>query len=47
MGGKKNAYRLWVGKPEGRGPLRRTRSRCESKGGDLSEELGLDVKVIL
>jgi hypothetical protein len=27
MGGKRNVYRLLVGKPEGKGPLRRPRRR--------------------
>jgi hypothetical protein len=29
MGEKRNAYRIFVGKPEGQGPLRRTRRRWE------------------
>jgi hypothetical protein len=27
MGAKRNAYRIWVGKPEGKRPLGRPRSR--------------------
>jgi hypothetical protein len=29
MGGKRNAYRIWVGKPEGKRPLGRPRRRWE------------------
>jgi hypothetical protein len=37
MGEKRNAYRILVGKPEGKGPLGRTRRRLEDIRMDLRE----------
>jgi hypothetical protein len=31
MGERRDVYRVWCGKPEGKRPLERSRSRCEDK----------------
>jgi hypothetical protein len=42
MGKKRNAYRLLVGKPEGKRPLGRSRyRRVDNIGMDLGEENGM------
>jgi hypothetical protein len=43
MGEKRNAYRLLVGKPEGKRPLRRPRRRWVDIGMDLGEVVWGDV----
>jgi hypothetical protein len=42
MGGKRNAYRILVGKPEGRRPLRRPRRRWVDNNKMDLREIGWD-----
>jgi hypothetical protein len=50
LGEKRNAYRILVGKPEGKRPLGRPRRRCEDNikmdfKGDMMGWYGLDLSV--